>query len=148
MSTALGREMERLLEERRLSQRQLAKMAGVSRETISNAVRGKSVPRPDTLLLISRAYATGSNGRSDSDDLDAITGRLFRLAGYPRGDRQEAAIATALGRTDMDPEDRIDIVDAVDGFFILEPDVRTALRATVRAWADVVRASRLRKKAC
>jgi transcriptional regulator with XRE-family HTH domain len=146
--TALGREMERLLVERRLSQRQLARLAGVSRETISNAVRGRSVPRPDTLLEIARAYATGSNGRSDSADLDAITGRIFHLAGYPRGDRQEADIAAALGRADMDPEDRIDMVDAADGFFILDPDVRTALRATVRAWADIVRAKRLQRKAC
>ena len=96
MPAALGQALEWLRTRNRLSQRKLARLSGVSRETVSLIERGESLPRPDTLECLARGLALDLDGRLDEDRFADYHARLFRAAGYPT-----APAGTPLGGGDL-----------------------------------------------
>jgi transcriptional regulator with XRE-family HTH domain len=81
--SALGEELRRVRADARIrSQEELAKLSGVSRQTIKLAELGRSRPKADTLLLLARGAATDTAGEVHEDLMDAYFRRLMRAAGY------------------------------------------------------------------
>lgn len=55
MENSIGRKIDRILKERAISQRQLAKAAGISNATVSRCIWGEKNPQLDTLRKIAKA---------------------------------------------------------------------------------------------
>jgi len=69
-------------EARRISQDDLAELARVSRNTISDIERAISLPKAGTLRKLANGLATYAPGRRDNDLADEYYERLMRAAGY------------------------------------------------------------------
>ena len=96
MPAALGQTLEWLRKRNRLSQRRLALLSGVSRETVSLIERGVSLPRPDTLECLARGLALDPDGELDEPRFADYHARLFRAAGYPTPPPVSSTAATDL----------------------------------------------------
>lgn len=69
-------------EARRVSQDDLALLAGVNRNTISDIERQLTLPKAPTLRKIARGLATYAPGRTDEELATEYYDRLMRAAGY------------------------------------------------------------------
>lgn len=85
-----------LRREVRLSQVELADLAGVARSAVSAIERGATRPKADTLRLLADGLATDGTGTRHADQATAFYMRLMRAAGYL--DEQAAVIETERRR--------------------------------------------------
>ena len=114
-SLTLTRVLPALRREARLSQVQLAELAGVARSAVSGIERGATRPKADTLRLLADGLATDGTGVHHPDQAAAFYLRLMRAAGYieaappseplrprPVEDLTEEEVAEALTRLSQD----------------------------------------------
>lgn len=78
----LAAELAALRRRARMSQKTLATIAGIDRNTISEAETGARVPKVPTLRLIADGLATDGEDERDSDRADDNYRRLMIAAGY------------------------------------------------------------------
>lgn len=80
---ALAEELRRWRRRARLSQRDLARLSGLSQGTIRDIETGSQTrPKLDTLRLLARAIATGEDRVTDEDTAHLCYLRMFLAAGY------------------------------------------------------------------
>lgn len=79
---SLGRELGAIRTEARLSQGELGKLAGISRNSVGSIEREEWQPKAPTLRALADGAATDGAGTRDPVKADAFYGRLMRAAGY------------------------------------------------------------------
>lgn len=94
---------------------QLARDAGLGRESLYKALRPGSQPRSDTLIKVMRALGVQTEGQF-----------VLRLRLAQQGEIQEQAVKTVLGRLETDRAAMVAGVGLVDEF-------ETALLASAKA---------------
>lgn len=88
MASGLANKLVELRKRERLNQATLSDLSGVSRATIGLIERGKSKSMPETLELLAKGLATGSDGVVDRRKATAYHAELFESAGYPMANRE------------------------------------------------------------
>jgi transcriptional regulator with XRE-family HTH domain len=108
----LAETLARLRAQQRLSQTDLKRLSGISRETISILERahdpkkkGPPRPHPDTLRALARGLATDGKGELHDDLCERFYGELMRAAGYNNQVFNHDALGdTGLIRTEAEIE--------------------------------------------
>lgn len=78
----MGRELGTIRNEARLSQGELARLAGISRNSVGSIEREEWRPKAPTLRLLANGAATDGAGQRDPQKADVYYDRLMRAAGY------------------------------------------------------------------
>lgn len=101
MKSELGARLAQLRRQIRMSQVELSRLSGVSRETVSTTERGVYRPRPETVELLARGLATSVDGDFDATRFSEYHVALFKAAGYLAPSTSEQADAP------LTPEERL-----------------------------------------
>lgn len=100
MSSLLGRRLSELLEERQMSQKDLADRTGLTPAAVSRYVSGDREPRPITVASIAKALgvepATITGTAADKETDEAI--RLIARNAHQLSDAQRAELIAALAK--------------------------------------------------
>lgn len=129
---ALAAELMACRAEARLSQEELARIAGVNRNTVSDMERGIRRSKPATLRFLADGLATDGAGQRDPAKADAFYDRLMRAAGYLAGQPAEpdAKVRPVEDLTDEEVEEALER-------WMGDPEASVAFLAFAQDWRDL-----------
>ena len=87
--------MKELISQKGLSQKQLAKISGLTESTISHYVRGERVPRGVNLIKIAKALDTTTDyllGNEENEDFDYVKSLIARNSSRMTNDEKTTLV--------------------------------------------------------
>lgn len=87
--------MKELISKKGISQKQLAKISGLTESTISHYVRGERIPRGVNLIKIAKALDTTTDyllGNEENDDFDYVKSLIARNSSRMTNDEKTTLV--------------------------------------------------------
>ena len=87
--------MKELISKKGISQKQLAKISGLTESTISNYVRGERIPRGVNLIKIAKALDTTTDyllGNEENEDFDYVKSLIARNSSRMTNDEKTTLV--------------------------------------------------------